>query len=392
MIQVLDEFNTQDWIVSGTGIAATTDDVIYFDAGKSVRLTLAEGNTGAKTNKSFGTIDLSEFNELRFQIKSLYNISSRYKSDSDFVAEIKLVDSGLVEHSWNIPIFDGSFNLVRLDISNINDITDIEFSFKNITEDIIWLDYLILFKDELEYDFMFKIKELLHEKITVPIGTLTSEAYMGENSIAISDVKFITEGTLIKITEGATVEYKQVEKNPQGRILYFSQNIDDGKLQNDFSIGAEVTLIVPAYFDNATKEIYLPAITIWGFDPLRDKAFDSENDVTVDYPAGNKIRKKGKDRFFNYEIQLTSEAWHPEILQKINSLIRSIFDNDVFLQIAGRQIMYNVTGSSSSFSIDQTEPHSNFKTINFNAVQNYGSLKSYKMTGVVNVTSNTKEV
>lgn len=391
MIQVIDEFDVQDWTVSGTGITASTDEVFYFDTGKSVRITLDEGNTGAKISKSFGTVDLTGFEELRFQIKSLYNTAVRYKDDDDFVIEIKITDSGLSEYEWNVPIAHVNFSMARLDLTGIDDLTDIEISFKNIAADIIWLDYMLLFKDELEYDFLSSIKEKLHEKITRDIGTLTSAASAGSESIQVSDVSYITEGTMIKITEGATVEYKQVGKEPQESTLYFSELLNDGKLQNSFSIGADVTLIVPAYFENADKDIYLPAITIWGFNPERNRIFDSENNITLDYPKGDKFKQKGKDRHFTYDIQLTSEAWQPEILQEMNDLIRSIFDNDVFLQIAGQQIMYDVTDSSFSFSGDQTEPHSNFKTISFNAVQNYGELNTYKMSGTVNVSVSTQE-
>lgn len=390
-----------EWTASDPTIILSNDDIKYFDDGssvKSLKIYTPENMSGKTIEKTLSSaVDISNYNELRLQISSRTNYGYKFVKAEDFSISMELSLTGQPEiYKWYIPIQELShFNCINFDISAIDSFDKIVFRIETDMMETFWIDYMIAYTPELEFDALTGITGVLDRTIEVEIGNLSAAATAGDSSITLSDINYIAANSLIKIIEGANTEYHQVDENPINSVVSFTELNDGTTLLNSFTTSAIIYLVIPASFTNVSKELYLPSFTIWGFNPVLNRERGTAASDYYDYVKDSdiKVSKRNNDLSYDFEVQITCESWNLEILQMMNQKIREFFYDDSFFQINGVPIQYEITDSGFDFGMNEESPHISNFILNLWVFERYADGVQYALskTTTQTVTSQSTE-
>lgn len=390
MIKELELFNDAgNWTSSDVGLTVTDSSMKSFlIGGSSIKLSAIKDIKNSYIEQIYGTaFDVTEYNELRFQIISRNYQNYKYTKPEHFTISIELWD-GATPYKWFVPVYDPVWNCVVLDITDIDSFNRIRFVIETDLQEDFWIDYMTAITPEMTLDLLTEVSKIYDDVIPFTTVNLTAPASTGDESIAVGiNSDFINAHSLIEIKEGINVEQHQLSEAPMNGVLRFTKLRDGLTLKNNYTTAATIRLIIPADFKNVVNEIYMPGYSIWGFNPQRAIERETETTELSDFikAAQNKVRGSKSVRHFDLMVQITLESWHLEIVELMDSKFRETLGNDAFFHIGGLPIEYEVSERIFQQG-DNESPSMAVMTINFWTMESYERGELHALTKTITAT------
>jgi hypothetical protein len=265
-------------------------------------------------------IDVSDCDEIVLWVWSRNNVKNSYNKASDFTYKMNF--GGDV--SYYIPTRN-QLSMVLIDCRNIQTISQIQIEALHDIEDYLIISSIVAIKEEMPIDLYKDIKSILSDTVIKEYGGkfivgITSTS-VGDTSISITGEKdFIDRYSVIKIKQDDVEEIHQIASSSELEFTFTSM-FDGKSILNDFT-DAEVYIMLSIDYGVETKEIKLPAITIYGMAPeqvLRGSLLEDKYDSHSD---DDKLMARREGAIFNYHLTLDCEARHFELLGAMSEIVR----------------------------------------------------------------------
>lgn len=352
MNQVIDACeNYTGWTVSDGALVTLTENEftssVYLGS-KSLQVNFETNSSEEYIEKNFGTISTTNFTDLSLNYMQAYGpIPNKLSTYSDFTLTLSIGtgtgESFAATRTWYLPVTGGrNFSTEYLGLEGITSFETIRITYKKDVKQMFFFDNIILCSDEVIVDTLVKLKGILEGIVTYSLGALSSAASAGDSTISISDYSFLDRHTLLKISEGSTVEYHQLDSKPvPGTPITFSGEWDGQTIINNFTTAATVELYVPCQISSKDIKFVAPGIIISGFvanntTPNVGYSFNS-------YRSDNLVRVQRN--YYETEIDILFQVLcsSPELMAKINQTIYDFFVDEKLVEVNNKlfDLVYN---------------------------------------------------
>lgn len=322
---VIDKFDDNTGWSSDAAVAVQEqeyEDFIAHDNAKSL-MAVFDGNNGNYVEKSFNE-DLSDYTELRFWFGSFYRgrgWSNDYKKVEDFSYKL---DLGFKE--YYLPAVD-RFHYVDIKIPAGQTMTRFRITCLHDERDVVLFSHLIgITEHNMPLDILTAIQAEI-EKHTTGINAGTVDATAGENTIEVSNEKFIDRYAKISFN-GESHDIQDIQEGTP-TIVTLGDQFDGNQVQSTVS-GAQLTLEFPVSIQRRGKLYLANSITVYA-DPAPFTQEDNEESKLIDTfdVAGTvDVRKVGKTK--TLPVQIDCESEHEILLTKLKSIVDKFFGRTFF--------------------------------------------------------------
>lgn len=303
---------------------------------KSLLIKFDSADTVRTAVKTFSTpIDVTDYETLVFSIWSqkYKSTADAYRKAGDFAYKIKLNAT----QEFYIPIWQ-TFSDIQIGIEEVTSIDRIEITPIHAETDYIIISEMIAEKEELPYDILIAIQETIDYYMNlevsdgINVGTISGTA--GDITITLDSPPYLDKYTVVKIVEGVNSEIHQIDEN-DGETWRFNSNYDGKTLVNTYT-NATVYLQYPTYINPVEREIMLPGIAIWGFEPepfLRGAKLDTNYDTFSVDQDNFKVRTEGE--LYRLSVKIDLESRQYELIDTMAKVVRKILAGEI-LWVNGR--------------------------------------------------------
>jgi hypothetical protein len=306
------------------------DEFIANDNSKSLIIHFNVNSKDAYIEKTLSSIDVSEYNELTFNIFSVRNKNKGiyYNDLDDFLLKI---DFDGTMKDFMIPVYD-SLVPITIDISDIDTLDRIRITSNTNTENYFVFSHMVAVTDELPYDIFRDLKtKLENERDAI---NLNRKYQVGVITGAASDVKILIEDSgsyqrdwlekysVIEIDDGVNSEIHQLWENNENEY-YLAEMYDGNQLLNDFT-NAAVYLYFPVEFGLNQTEILLPGIGIHELAPSPITRGDKTEEKMDSYREDRTVKIRNGLQIYHYSIRIDIEARQKDLIADASYIVRNV--------------------------------------------------------------------
>lgn len=320
---------------------------------------LVFGLTSAQSaTKTYSAIDVSDYDELVFNIFITNQRKARFANLSDFVLFIDINGS-----EYRVPNYQ-TLAPVTIPLDGVTTINSIAIRHSLSGTQYVVLSGIFAVVDELPLDIYNGIVSRIRRQVQdlyglgVRIGTATGAA--GDTSISITgDNSFISRYTVVTITDGVNTEQHQLISGDDVTHR-FGQFYDGPQLLNAYTDG-EVWVNFPVEFGFVQEELAVPSIHIWGFAPT-PVPFESKLEQRIEAVQGTTFWIKQTGQLLSYSIQLEVESRWYELMAMMTTAVRRFLGQE-YIWINGRK--FDFTYSTESTYTEPTDPNDIFPRVTY---------------------------
>ena len=296
----------------------------------SLIIHLKSNSKTAYIEKSLSSIDVSNYNEITFNIHSVrdYNRGIYYNDLDDFL--IQLDFDGTMQ-DFMIPVYS-SLVPVTIDISDISTLSRIRITSNTNTENYIVLSHMVAVTDEMPFDIFRDLKTKLEkERDSInlnrkyQIGTITGTT--GDRAIIIDSSgsyqrDWIEKYAVIEIDDGNNSEIHQLWENDENEYS-LGEMYDSITLLNDFT-DAPIYLYFPVEFGLNQTEILLPGIGIHEIAPIPILRGDKTEEKFDSYRENRTVKIRNGLQIYQYSIRIDIEARQKDLIADASFIVRNV--------------------------------------------------------------------
>lgn len=308
-------------------------------------------------------------------------------------------DKKLIE--WFIPLKDTvgyeqiKFDMLPLIHAGVKKFNKIRINIlKESIGTQIYLGDLYLFQDDVEHNIKVSLAKMLHMSLKKKISSVKKHASIGDTSIHLNKYTDIAAGTPIIIGE-KNYELHIVANSPNSKSpLTFTDMYDGKSLASPFPVNTPVyETCVSAFGDLSQTEQFFSVyyITTKSPQPVEERSnITTRFDSYIRDPLGNhkvSVRKSIDTTVVQVEIHIYATT--SEKASDLWRHLKSLVDNQSFIQIAGEDVQYEVMSYdqlSQDPDITESMPH---YVMNLNCYvwenvhkRSYGKFPYFKMAEI----------
>jgi hypothetical protein len=216
-----------------------------------------------------------------------------------------------------------TFDAVDIGINGWTDASQIKIIPQTNNEDWLIISGCYAVTDEYPLDVYSGIQDGIRQALatfTLPtIGSKTLAA--GATSVAFSPwPSFLERGAVLKFTDGTHTEYHQIQRWDESAVQFTS--LYDGQALKFSYAPASISLWIPVEYGVTEKEAVVPAITIWGLNPVPDQSSSDVGTIvdTFTPSGGAAVRKNVMQQ--TYEVLIDCEARQVQTLALLSRAVR----------------------------------------------------------------------
>lgn len=344
------EPNSTNWTAgSGQTILDSEHPEYIAGAGNTKALLVSFSNVGdyAELDLSASPIDISDYNFLSFTVWSRLGASTnRYK--------IAVDGSGFAHFDTYSVVTD-----LSIDVSSISSLNRLRIELDTDLSDTdhLILSYFVLSTPEYPLDIMTgMVDQLVFERDRLLInggfkaGTLSASS--GDSIITIGGlIEYVERYSVIKIEGGGNSETHLLLAR-DGDEFDLGGLYDGNTILNDYT-DADVYVIFEVIFGQAEKEILLPSVVLWGFEPIPVQR-DNPNELIPFSKTGSDWSLLEQGMLLDFPMQIDLMARHYEEIAKMATFVRSFFRHRHFW-INGRDHSFIATDPSTEITPETPE-------------------------------------
>lgn len=314
------------WTANNAEVTGLNDHSEYIAGSNSQSLIFKFNTLNGYVVKTI-TKDVSDYAYLVFHIYSTSKNGVAFRQATDFYYKISF-GSG---KEFYVNTVDG-FNPVQISLEGISSLEQIKITSLHGDTDYIIVSEMLAVTDELPLDIFTGIQTRLEEEILLlkPSGILLKSNVVlsaGDAQIDLSGVDWIDNNVLILIKQGAIEEKHVLIEYAEG-VCKFSQLYDGSSISNDLS-SASIYLYLPITFGPYEKEIILPSMSIWGFEPnkvFRGSGLEDVEDSFNVSTSESTVRRE--PQIAVHTIIIDCEARQAEILALLSQSVRNFIGKE----------------------------------------------------------------
>lgn len=318
---------TTGWTeINGGTITGLNTYADYISGNNSASLLFTLSSIGDAIEKTYSSIDVTDYEELRFSIFTKGYTQANFENTSSYVLELIINGTEI----FLIPLW-GTFTAVNFDIVDLTEITSLRFELIGSRSLEILISEIQVVLDEFPIDILESIVDQLGTYATslqtkFPVGTVSVGA--GNDSIVIEDngnpinLSYLDRYMVIKFgDEIHGIEHKAPIAGGAVRIK-FTQYFDGSIVLNSY-VDETVYIYTDVTFGRQDDHVIsLPAITAWGFVPENYKISTDTEILTDSLKGDNTFRVRQVGEYFRYLILLDCESRSTEILGAISDVAK----------------------------------------------------------------------
>ena len=207
------------------------------------------------------------------------------------------------------------FDAVDIGLNGWSSVTQIKIIPTSNAEDWIILSGCYAVADDYPLDVFVGAQAGIQQALaSFSLPVIGSKVLIaGQTSIPFSPwPQYLERGAVIKITDGVNIERHQIQRWDETGI-WFTSLYDGQALAHAYNPGT-ITLEIPVEYGVLEKEAVIPAITIWGLNPVPDQSTSDVSTIVDTYtPSGGAaVRKAGMQQ--TYELLIDCESRSVQIL------------------------------------------------------------------------------
>lgn len=344
------EPNATNWTAgAGQTIVDSEHPEYIAGAGNSKALLVSFESSGdyAELDLSGSPIDVSDYNFLSFTVWSRLGASTdRYKISVD--------GSGFTYFDTYSVVAD-----LSIDVSSISslDRLRVELDTDLSVADHLILSYFVLSTPEYPLDIMTgMVDQLTFERNNLlPNGGFkagTLSASTGDDIITVEGlIEYVERYSVVKIEGGGNSETHLLIAR-DGDDFSLGGLYDGNSIINDFT-DADVYVIFEVVFGQAEKEILLPSVVLWGFEPIPVQR-DNPNELIPFSKTGSNWSLVEQGMILEFPMQIDIMARHYEEISKMATFVRSFLRHRHFW-INGRDHSFIATDPATEITPETPE-------------------------------------
>jgi hypothetical protein len=315
------------------------------------------------------------FNELVLTIWAQFKLEKlvKYTKPSQFHLSLSLHDNEKKLIEWFIPLSNTvGYEQLKFDLMPLieKDVTKFNILRINILKSslgtTIYFGDLYIFQDDVEHNIKVSIAKRLHLSWKKKLTKLKKHALMGDDTIVLESNKDVDRGLPILIGTETINELHIVANEPNSRNpVKFTDMFDGNKMIMTFPVNTPVYETVVAVFgDLSQTEQFYSAYYISTKAP---KPVEERSDIVTRFdsyirdPLGkHKVacRKSIDTSVIAVEIHIYATTY--ERATDMWKHLRSIFDDQSFIKVAGEDVQYEITAYdqvSQDPDVTESIPH-----------------------------------
>lgn len=287
------------------------------------------------------------------------------QNPSQFYLSMSLWDGDQKMREWYTLLEPGQvqfsgqcFDLTPLIEQGYTRFTRIQFNILQHGNDLkVYFGDAYLAQDEVEHNLAVSIQKQLHLKVRRKLTTLAQPAFAGDKRVSLTDIVDIYGNTPLLIGDPDGIHELHVVddgsfEDPEAggdATIGFTGEFDTEALQGDWAAGTDVWYAVPATIgDLSRSDAIFPVFYIaWGaptptaeWTPDYGRQLDS---YVRDPINGDTVGTRLSPDTTRMDVQVHVYAPNLELATEMWRFLRSIYDEQNFIDVAGISVDYDVT-------------------------------------------------
>ena len=319
------------------------------------------------------TVDFEEL-VLTVWAKFRYVNAKPYTQVSDFNLSMAIFDGATKLREWFVPLKNTEgyeqlkFDLLPLIEAGYTKFDKLRFGIlKSEPSMTVYFGDLFLFQEDVEHNLKVSIAQKLHLAKWKELTEVARPIKAGDLTVTLKKYVDILDGTPIAIGDpNGYYDLHVVRNTPTSKApLEFTGGYDGAAMQNAYAVNTKVYEVWPATFGDLSQSEQVFSVyyvSTKAPEPVEERSnITTRFDSYVRDPAGNhtvSVRKSIDTSMIAVEIHVYAST--PEKGVEMWKYLRSIFDDQSFISVAGESVQYDVINYQQvSEDPDSTEimPH-----------------------------------